>query len=224
MTKSEERTEREIILTCLHEIGHAITLVKQGYKLKSVSVDRSQKLTTGIAGQCVTAKPHVIMEFFAKFGISLDQFHNLELAAELKKVVAKNVGVRAQFLQFVEDGLAVAQSGFVAEVLLWGTFNDCGKMAISDATFVKLVSAAIESSFGQGQATDQCLLDEVAIEFMLAIHPGKGVMAKTIKRIMRELRDEKVNTIVKTMIPRLLSKGKLSRSDLRAIESAFQVT
>lgn len=220
--KNARRDDREIICTCLHELGHGIALARQGYGLKSITVNLRPKNNDFVAGQCVTTAPHCSIELFCQLGFSVADLHDIALAQGLRKTVIKNSDLRGSFLPLLKNGLVVAQSGIVAEVLLYGVFADLGMMAISDAMFVDLIAEKTQDCFGQGQITNEFFGDEAAIEFMLAAHPGKGVMKKIIKRIIRELRDERVAAVVKKFVPKLLLNGKLSKTDLRAIETAFQ--
>jgi len=224
MTKNSVPEQEELIQTCLHEIGHAIAYAKQGHKLKGVTVDLTRLDESKPMGTCMPDYPPMaVLNLVELNGYELADFYNLDRAKSLPNTIRQSD--LTVYREAVEDCLAIYLAGAVSEVFLYGVFYD-KPVACSETKLISLIkkmtNERIDVVCSDGPRSTEFAWDEVLIAFFLQAHTSKGIYSKMIKRVLNELRCEAVTAIVKTMVPKLSTKGRLSKADLRAIESAFQ--
>jgi hypothetical protein len=219
MKTSTEKLES----VCVHELGHAVVLARQGVKLKRVAVMKGAVKVGEIAGICDQTDLSWVFQLCEDYDAY--DFRNLTVARNIRRTlrIAK-CNLLREFKKEIENELVVCYAGIVAERLFGKArkrkTNSCGIDA--DATAIeRLVRMCTAREDGLRDFPDGHISDGTCIRFLLALHPDRKIRRRIIERTIGELSSRSSQRLIKTLTPKLLAKGRLSRDELDLIWQTF---
>ena len=205
-------------MICRHELGHMAMMMILGVEVKEVSVAKSARAK--VLGKCVPKSPLVISMLIRSSGVHPDDPESVKLFRKFMRL--EHVASEFDFDALILNELQIAHAGFCAE-MLFEVDRRCpeGRNYPTKKAMIDLVKGFVRLNSQSG--TD--LSDDFSrINVLLALHSRSNrIHSAAITATLSALSESKTQIVMKQLLPKLMTAGKLSRRDIATAQAGFQM-